>query len=257
MSDAVENLSEHAKLNRHHWGKQADWYREPGRRSWEASEPTWGIWELPEVDVQALGDMSRFSGKDVIELGCGTAYFGAWFAKSGAHVTGIDVTPEQLGNARAFQQEFGIEFPLIEGSAESVPLPDASFDVAFSEYGASLWCEPNAWLSEASRLLRPGGELIFLTNSPLVIACSPLNGSAATAELHRPLFGMHQVTFPDEGTEFHLSHGEMFRTLRKHGFSVDNLIELQAPAGATSRYDFVTAEWAHKWPTEEIWCARK
>ena len=40
------------------------------------------------------------------------------------------------------QAEHGIEFPLIEGDAEAVPLPDASFDFALSEYGASLWCEP-------------------------------------------------------------------------------------------------------------------
>ena len=85
---------------------------------------------------------------------------------------GIDQSPEQLATARAMQAEHGLEFPLIEGDAEAVPPPDASFDFALSEYGASLWCDPERWIAEAARLLRPGGRLVFLTNSPLVILCS-------------------------------------------------------------------------------------
>ena len=52
----------------------------------------------------------------------------------------------------------------IEGSGEEVPLPDNSFDLALSEYGASVWCDPERWIAEAARLLRPGGRLVFLTN---------------------------------------------------------------------------------------------
>ena len=59
-----------------------------------------------------------------------------------------------------------LEFPLLHGNAEAVPYPDASFDFAISEYGACLWADPYRWIPEAARLLRPGGELIFLTNSP-------------------------------------------------------------------------------------------
>src|SRR6476659_7014869 len=91
----------------------------------------------------------------------------------GARPVGVDPTPAQLATARRMQSETGIEFPLVEAAAESVPLPDASFDIALSEYGASLWAVPERWLAEASRLLRPGGRLIFLTNSTLAIICSP------------------------------------------------------------------------------------
>ena len=51
------------------------------------------------------------------------------------------------------------------GDAEAVPLPDASFDLAISEYGASIWCDPYRWIPEAARLLRPGGVLVFLANA--------------------------------------------------------------------------------------------
>ena len=72
-----------------------------------------------------------------------------------------------------------LSFPLIHANAEDVPYDDESFDLAISEYGASLWCEPHRWLAETDRLLRPGGGLIFVTNSPLLMACTPEDGERA------------------------------------------------------------------------------
>ena len=112
-------------------------------------------------------------GLDAIELGCGTAYVSAWLARLGARPVGVDITPAQLETARAIQAEHGLAFPLIEANAEAVPLPDASFDLAISEYGAAIWCDPYRWIPEAARLLRPGGRLIFLGNSTLLMLCAP------------------------------------------------------------------------------------
>jgi SAM-dependent methyltransferase len=197
-------------------------------------------------------------GLDVVELGCGTAYWSAWLARRGARPVGVDITPAQLATARELQAEHGLSFPLIEASAEDVPLQDASFDLAFSEYGASLWCEPERWIGEAARLLRPGGRLIFLTNSPLLMLCTPLDGSATTQQLERPQFGMYRFEWPDEeGVEFHLPHGELIRVLGAAGFVVEALHELRAPEGASTRYEFVPLEWASKWPCEEVWVSAK
>ena len=77
------------------------------------------------------------------------------------------------------QQELGLSFPLIHANAEDVPYDSESFDLVVSEYGASLWCEPHRWLAEADRLLRPGGGLVFVTNSPLLMACTPEDGERA------------------------------------------------------------------------------
>jgi hypothetical protein len=57
--------------------------------------------------------------------------------------------------------------------------------------------------------------------------------------------------------EFHLPYGEWIRLFRRSGFEIENLLELQAPQGATSGYKLATPEWAHKWPTEEVWFLRK
>ena len=138
--------------------------------------------------------------------------------------------------------------------------PPSSFDLALSEYGASIWCDPYKWIPEAARLLRPGGELVFLCNSVLCMLCSPDGEEKVSDRLVRPQFGMHRLEWTDDdGVEFHLGHGDMLRLLRETGFEVEGLWEVQASESAKdhSYYDFISAEWARKWPAEEIWKARK
>jgi SAM-dependent methyltransferase len=224
---------------------------------WAQDEITWGIWDVPESQLRLFHDIAD---KDVLELGCGTAYFSAWLKKRGARrVVGLDPTPAQLETARRCNERFGLGLGLIEGFAEDVPLPDASFDFVHSEYGASIWADPGRWIPEAARLLRPGGELVFLRNSTLAILCSPDEDLPTTERLQRPQFGMCRFQWPDSGVEYHLPHGEWIRLLRANGFEILDLIEIQAPADAETheRYDYVTAEWGRKWPAEEIWVARK
>lgn len=247
----------HVLKNREAWTGHSVSYEAPGRRAWESSEITWGIWNLPESSVGALGDLSRFQGKELVELGCGTAYFSAWFARLGARPIGVDITPAQLENARRFQREFGIEFPLIEANAEDTGLPLDSFDFAFSEYGASIWCDPYRWIPEAARLLRSGGELIFMRNSTLSMLCTGDAGPVTTS-LQRDYRSLGQMEWEDDkSVEFHIPPGEMIRLLRKNGLEVEDLIELTAPTGATTTYEYMDAAWGKKWPSEEIWIARK
>ncbi len=248
-------LSEHARRNRAYWTGLAGEYAERARSAW-SSEPSWGVWSIPEGELGLLGDVS---GKDVVELGCGTAYWSAWLARAGARPVGVDVTPAQLDTARAMQRDFRLEFPLVEASAKDVPLPPGTFDLALSEYGASIWCDPYRWISEAARLLRPGGELVFLVNSTIAMLFTTDEEVPAGTELVRDYFGMYRFEWPDDDSvEFHLPYGEWIRLLRSHGFEVEALVELQAPEGAADpRNLLVTAEWARRRPAEEIWKARK
>jgi SAM-dependent methyltransferase len=238
------------------WTKaNAEYTDAAAERSWARDEITWGIWGIPESELRILGDVA---GLDVVELGCGTAYFSAWLAKKGARPVGVDPTPAQLETARRLQRETGIEFPLVEAAGEEVPLPDASFDLAVSEYGASIWADPHRWIPEAARLLRPGGRLVFLRGSTLLMLCQTLE--QADESLHRPLRGLGRIEWPDTGEiEFHLSVGELVDVLRESGFQLSRLVELYAPDGAETHpyYDYVTADWARKWPAEELWVAHK
>jgi SAM-dependent methyltransferase len=255
MGAFSSDLPEHVRRNREFWERESEKYVAMGHRAWAKNELTWGIWSIPEAELNVL---PKVAGKDVIELGCGTAYWSAWLARRGARVVGVDITERQLATARTLQREHGIRFPLIQASAESVPLADASFDLVFSEYGASIWCDPYRWIPEAARLLRPGGDLVFLKNSAILMLCM-LPDRPAEDRFTRDYFDMHRFEWPDEiDVEFHLTHGDWVKLFRANGFAVENLVEVRAPAGAPpNRWPFVTAEWARRWPSEEIWHVRK
>jgi len=248
-----------AARNRERWTKSNTEYtdRQAAER-WAKTEIDWGMWDVAESELHVLGDVA---GLDVVELGCGTAYVSAWLARRGARPVGVDVTPAQLETARRCQREFALEFPLVEADAAETGLPDASFDLAVSEYGASIWVDPYRWIPEAARLLRPGGRLVFLRNSTLLVLCYPADPDApATEQLLRPQRGMHRYDWgADEGVEFHLGHGDWIDVLHANGFEVERLAELYAPDDASDHeyYAGVTAAWAKQWPSEEIWVARK
>ena len=248
-SDLEKNVSNWTKAN-------AEYTDGAAERAWTRDELRWGVFHVSESTIGCIGDVA---GLDVVELGCGTAYISAWFARNGARPVGVDPTPAQLATARRMQAATGIVFPLVEAVGESVPLPDGAFDLAISEYGASLWADPLQWVPEAARLLRPGGRLIFMTNSNISQLCAPDDGKLGT-QLIRPLFGMYRIEWPsEEGVEYHLPHGRWVELLRANGFEIEALHEVQAPDDAKDPvyYDYVTAEWGRQWPAEEIWVARK
>ena len=242
--------------NRAHWEGTAHGWVEAGRRSWARDEPTWGIWSIPESRLRLLDDVA---GAHAVEVGCGTAYVSAWLARRGARPVGVDPTRAQLRTAQALQREFDVRFPLVEAAGEHVPLRSSSFDLVISEYGAAIWADPYKWIPEAARLLRPGGQLLFLGNAALLMLCVPDDESLpAGRTLLRPQFGMHRFEWPDvSGVEFHISHGEMIRLLRATGFEVLDLLELRPDPDAPSSFPYVSAEWARRWPSEEVWRARR
>ncbi len=250
---------DYVRLNRDVWTKSNARYTDGhAEEAWAQTEIAWGVWQTPESAVKVLPDLR---GKDVVELGCGTAYIGAWLKRRGARrVVGVDITPAQLATAQRLNRKTGLGLELVEANAEIVPLRDKSFDLVVSEYGASIWCDPYQWIPEAARLLRSGGELVFLRNSTLSMLCSPDTGKVVET-LQRPQRGMRRFDWGDDdpGVEFHLGAGELIRLLRTSGFEILDLVELFAPEDATdhSEYSYVSAEWARRWPSEEIWRARK
>jgi SAM-dependent methyltransferase len=235
----------------------AEYTDEAAAAAWAQEEITWGMFRVSEAELGVLGEVAAL---DVVELGCGTAYFSAWLARRGARPVGVDPTPAQLDTARRLQAQTGIEFPLVEAPGESVPLEDGSFDLVLSEHGAATWADPYEWIPEAARLLRADGRLVFMHTTPLATVCFADDDSGITTSLQRPYFGLHRLEWPDaDGVEFQLAHGDWIDVLRRAGLDVERLIEVQAPphAGTHEYYSHVPAGWARQWPNEEIWVARK
>jgi SAM-dependent methyltransferase len=247
---------EYVQQNIANWTRANSEYTDTSaERAWAREEITWGVFEAPESELNLLGEVN---GLDVVELGCGTAYFSSWLARRGARPVGVDPTPAQLATARRLQADTGIGFPLVEAIGEDVPLPDSSFDLVLSEYGASLWADPYRWVPEAARLLRPGGRLVFLTNSTVSVLCTTVDGVGE--QLVRAQAELGRFEWPDtHEVEFHLAHGDWIDLLHENGFEVERLVELFAQPDSETHtyYKYVTADWARKWPPEEVWAARR
>ena len=259
-TNAGVELPAHVKANRQLWDDTADQWVGPGERSWASAEPYWGIWQLPESDLKLLP--VNMSGMQTIELGCGTGYVSAWMARRGAQPFGIDNSAKQLETAQRLMREHSLHFEVMHGNAESVPKPDASFDFAISEYGAAIWCDPEMWLPEAHRLLRSGGQLVFLGNHPLAMLCAPESGALVDTSLHRSYFDLgkldwREVEIDPGGVEFNRSISSWMRLFDLIGFDIERYQELQAPQGASGTQFYVSAEWAQSWPSEQVWHLRK
>lgn len=254
----MSQLPDYVQVNRLHWDRQAHEWVEMGRRAWQ-QEPQWGIWGIPESDLDLLpSDMANMGA---IELGCGTGYVSAWMTRRGARCVAIDNSQNQLNTARSLADQHGLDIEFLHGNAETAPYPDESFDFAVSEYGVAIWADPFKWVPEAARLLRPGGELSFLGHHPMVMLAQHREvDDEVTRTLLYSYFDLHRVDWTegeDSGTEFNLPISRWMRLFEQTGFDIVAFHEIRSPS-ATARKSFaVDAAWAHDYPSEQAWRLRK
>ncbi len=102
-------------------------------------------------------------GARVLDLGCGAGHVGYRVAPFAAEVVAYDLAPEMLALVADRARALGIgNLHTLCGAVESLPLPDASFDLVLSRYSAHHWADPARALAEARRVLRPGGACIIV-----------------------------------------------------------------------------------------------
>jgi SAM-dependent methyltransferase len=252
---AEHELSDREARNRAMWDAYSDEYQaKHGDQLAASGGLAWGTYQILEAELQILGDVA---GADILELGCGAAQWSIGLAQAGARPVGLDLSERQLEHGRRLMAEAGVDFPLIHGSAESVPLPDASFDVVFCDHGAMTFADPYRTVPEAARLLRPGGLFAFSHHSPIETICWALGAEKVGDRLAIDYFGMHRFD-DDDDSYFQLTYGDWIRLFRANGFVVEDLIEPRPPEGATSSYrNADEMAWARRWPSEEIWRLRR
>ena len=244
-----------SQLNRERWDALSDSYQDLHREMLGRPEPRWGMWQLPESELQILGDVR---GKDVLEYGCGAAQWSILLARQGARPVGMDNSARQLEHARRLLEEAGVDVPLVHASAGEAPFADASFDVVFCDHGAMTFQDPDITVPEVARLLRPGGLLAFSHTTPLSELCWRDDEELIDPELHRPYFGLGRIEWEDEPVAFTRTQGEWIRLFRANGLTVERLHEVQPPEGAVSTYrDEAQTAWARQWPMEQIWVVKK
>jgi SAM-dependent methyltransferase len=240
--------------NRDFWDAQSAEYQQAHGADLTARPLAWGVWRIPESEVGAVGDLT---GRRVLELGCGAAQWTVALRQQGIDVVGLDVSSRQLAAARSNAAAAPVAAPLVQASAEDLPFADATFDVIFCDHGAMSFAEPERAVPEVARVLRDDGLFVFCMTTPLRDICTdPITG-AFTGTLDIDYFFLGPF---DDGAcvSAQLPYGAWIRLFRRHSLIVEDLIELQAPPDALTTYvDYVSAEWAARWPAEHIWKTRR
>ncbi len=105
-------------------------------------------------------------GARVLDVACGTGNTTLPLARRGMRVTGVDIAPNLLEQARARAAEEGFEVTFIEGDAEALPFADGEFDAVVTMFGSMFAPRPELVASESARVLRKGGMLAMANWSP-------------------------------------------------------------------------------------------
>jgi SAM-dependent methyltransferase len=132
---------------------------------------TWTMGNFGDMAVfttPVAGHLVRYAkvtdGQSVLDVGTGTGVVAITARNMGARVTGLDLTPALLAQARESATVAGHEdIAWHEGDAEALPFPDACFDVVLSQFGHMFAPRPEVAMSEMLRVLKPGGIIAFAT----------------------------------------------------------------------------------------------
>jgi SAM-dependent methyltransferase len=108
-----------------------------------------------------LVDFNGYSGRSVLEVGCGAGVDLARFAKGGARVTGVDLAESAIALARANFEQQGLLADLRVADGEALPFPDNSFDFVYAHGVVQYTPNPRRLVEECRRVLKPGCEAVF------------------------------------------------------------------------------------------------
>ncbi len=159
--------------------------------------------ELPvhsEADgmTRTLAAAAIQPGMKVLDVACGPGIVACAAALQAAHVTGVDLTPAMLTQARERQQRLKLaNLHWLEGDATQLPFADGAFDVVLTRYSFHHMTEPSAALREMRRVARQGGRVVVIDATPsaetqaaydrMEILRDPSHASALTLDQLRAL----------------------------------------------------------------------
>ena len=228
-------------------------YLEFNRAMWDSRAATHAVSKAYDLDrfrtdPQAISDVVRFDlpllgsidGLQAVHLQCHIGTDTLSLHRLGASVTGLDLSPASLAEARALADEVGADIPYVEGDVYSAPdlLGRERFDLVYTGIGAICWLPSiDRWAQTVAALLKPGGRL-FIRD------CHPMLGTLDVVDeqivMDYPYFEHDEALVFEETTSYvdHVSplpgipsrewsHGlaEIFTALTRHGLGVDVFAE--------------------------------
>jgi SAM-dependent methyltransferase len=156
--------------------------QEQARKLWSSGDYASAMHTIQTVGPAAV-EAAGVTGDDVVlDVACGNGNATIPAAKTGATVTGIDITPSLLEAGKAAAAEAGVDIEWIEGDAQKLPFDDESFDVVTSVFGCMFVPDQRAEAQELARVLKPGGRMAVCAWTPDGI----IGGMFITIAKHRP-----------------------------------------------------------------------
>lgn len=116
--------------------------------------------------VEILAGWQIPAGARMLDVGCGAGQIAIPAARAGVHVTGLDLAPNLIAQARARASAEGVAAQFDEGDAEQLPYEDGAFDVVVSLIGAMFAPRPEKVTSELRRVCRSGGRILMANWTP-------------------------------------------------------------------------------------------
>ena len=221
------------RANRSWWDADADDYQAEHGGYLGTADFVWCPENLRERDAHLLGEVA---GRQILEVGCGAAMCSRWLLTQGARPVAFDVSAGMLSHARSGAAETGLEVPLVQADAEHIPFRDATFDLAFTAFGAIQFvADSGRLMREVARVLRPGGRWIFATTHPIRWSFPDDPGPAGLTATMPYWDRTPYVEFAADGTPTYVEHhrtlGDRVREITAAGFRLVDLIEPQWPPG--------------------------
>jgi SAM-dependent methyltransferase len=170
---------------------------------------------VPQLGSGVLEWLAPQTGERILDLGCGNGQLTERIVAAGANVTGIDASANMVAAARA--RGLTVE----EGSAESMPFADRSFDAVFSNAALHWVRNQDAMISEVHRVLRPGGRFVAEMGGHCNIAAIRIGFAAVLARLGFPGLGDRGNCYPTPEA--------YTRRLAAHGFIVERIHHFPRP----------------------------
>lgn len=227
-----------ARANRTWWDAEADAYHIEHGEFLGAADFVWCPERLREGDAHLLGEIG---GRRILEVGCGSAMCSRWLAAQGAAPVAFDLSAGMLRHARAGARATGIDVPLVQADATHLPLQCATFDIAFTAFGAVPFvADSAAVMREVARVLKPGGRWLFATTHP-TRWCFPDDPGPAGLTATMPYWdATPYVEYAADGTPTYVEHhrtlGQRVREIAAAGFRLVDLVEPEWPAGHTQEW---------------------
>ena len=134
---------------------------------------TWIAGDFGEIAKSYVSGAEEFikklnlkPGMKVLDVACGTGNLALPAARAGAIVTGVDIAPNLLEQARENANREGLNIQFDEGDVEALPYGDASFDAVVTMFGAMFAPRPELVAAELTRVCRPGGFVAMANWTP-------------------------------------------------------------------------------------------